>query len=74
MAALWGNTNLDSKEKPKLRQELMEEVDEQYSRAIASLYGESINEPEQADMNDPFFAAMKIGQQERELPSPTVED
>lgn len=69
IAALWGNTNLDNDEKPTLRQELMDKVDEQFSAAIAMLYGEIIIDDEEVDWDDPFLAPAKKKMEEMKLPN-----
>lgn len=71
MANLWGNPNLDSAEKPHLRQEMMDAVDTQFSTAIAALYGEI--EEEVVDWDDPFLAPTKKSMENMKLPTPTNE-
>lgn len=68
IAALWGNPNLDTEDDPRLRQKIMQEVDEQISRAIARLYGAEV-EDDEPDMDDPFWQAAERGKQKRKLPS-----
>jgi hypothetical protein len=65
LAAVWGNPNLDTKENPKLRQELQADIDEAYSQAIYSLYNDVEDEEEEIDKDDPFFAAMQRGLKKR---------
>jgi hypothetical protein len=68
IAALWGNTNLDNDKTPNLRQDLMDSVDEQFSRAIAILYGEISAQEEDVDWDDPFLAPAKKKMEEMKLP------
>ena len=74
MAALWGNTNLDNEKTPDLRQNLMDSVDKQYSRAIAYLYGDIDPEDEKTDWDDPFLAPTKRKMDEMSLPKLRAED
>jgi hypothetical protein len=66
IAALWGNTNLDTEKNPNLRQEMMEAVDNQFSEAIAALYGEI--QEEEVDWDDPFLAPTKQSMEDMKLP------
>ena len=66
IASLWGNPNLDNEKKPELRQEMMNAVDEQFSNAIAALYGEIIEE--EVDWDDPFLAPAKKSMEDMKLP------
>jgi hypothetical protein len=72
VAAVWGNTNMDSKESPELRQKFQKEIEENFTRAIASLYGDgssAASEPvADYDKDDQFFAAMERGMEKRKLP------
>jgi len=68
IAALWGNTNLDNEKTPNLRQDLMDSVDEQFSNAIAVLYGEIDVREEDVDWDDPFLAPAKKKMEEMKLP------
>jgi hypothetical protein len=51
MAALWANTNLDTKENEGKRQEIAQRIDHGYSTAIAKLYGE-IEEEEETQIDE----------------------
>lgn len=74
IAALWGNSNYDNSEHPEIRQNLMQQVDEQYSSALQALYEGTIdNGEEEIDWDDPFFAASKRGIEKRKLPDPKIE-
>lgn len=66
IAALWGNTNLDTEKDPELRQKMMDAVDKQFSDAIAALYGDL--EEEEVDWDDPFLAPTKKSMEDMKLP------
>lgn len=68
IAALWGNPNLDNEKDPELRQKLMDAVDEQFSRAIAVLYGDIEIEEKDLDWEDPFLAPAKKSMEKMKLP------
>jgi hypothetical protein len=74
IAALWGNPNLDNEKDPELRQKLMDSVDEQFSRAIAVLYGEIVIEEKDLDWEDPFLAPAKKSMEKMKLPELHYED
>lgn len=67
IAATWGNPNLDQENDPRLRQKIMQEIDEHMSRAIARLYG--AEDDEEPDMDDPFWQAAERGKQKWKLPN-----
>jgi hypothetical protein len=74
IAALWGNTNLDNEKQPELRQDLMNAVDDQFSNAIAYLYGEIDPAENGIDWDDPFLAPTKKKMDEMALPKLRVDD
>jgi hypothetical protein len=75
IAALWSNTNLDTKENEGKRQQISESIDSNYGNAIAKLYGEIIESEEmEIDEDDPFFQAMRRGMEKHALPDPSVND
>lgn len=65
IAGTLGNPNLDSKEEPELRENIMKSIADNYDRAIAFLYGgESLQQEEEEEIdyeNDPFWKAAKKG-------------
>ena len=75
IAATWANTNLDSSDNKDARQNWQESIDRGFSIAIAKLYGDAIEDEDEIDKDDPFFAAMEKGMNKRKLPKPdTVKD
>jgi hypothetical protein len=68
ISALWGNTNMDNEKTPNLRQDLMNALDDQYSNAIAYLYGEIDPAQDETDWDDPFLAPTKQKMEEMRLP------
>lgn len=53
---------------------MAESIDANYSKAIAKLYGEEIEEEAEINEDDPFFKAMQRGLEKRALPDQSVED
>lgn len=59
VAALWANTNMDSKEAD--REGTIAKIEEGFDLAIRSLYDGVVSKEEGIDLSeDPFFAAMKV--------------
>lgn len=64
-AALYANTNLDTEENRGIRQRMIEELtgsmEEKWESTLALIYGApDPNAIEEVDMDDPFFAAMRL--------------
>lgn len=57
VAGIWANSNYDDGE--DTRKNLLAQVDSFVDSAIASIYGQEVEE-EEIDTNNPFFAAMKL--------------
>lgn len=66
IAALYANTNLDSKENAETRKTMIEEVSrnaqENYESIIAQIYGaDDPHAVDEVDLSDPWWAAMQEG-------------
>jgi len=72
IAALWGNTNMDTGNQDNIRQKYMDNIDEQFSKAIAAIYGQGL-EDENVDWDDPFLAPTKKALEDVRLPTPDKE-
>lgn len=64
-AALYANTNLDTAENAEKRGQMIEEftsnIEERYAETLAVIYGApSTSAIEEVDMDDPFYAAMRV--------------
>ncbi len=64
-AALYANTNLDTEENRGIRQRMIEELtsnmENKWGSTLAMIYGApDPNAIEEVDMNDPFYAAMRL--------------
>lgn len=68
IAAVWGNTNMDQKDNPELREKFQKGIEERFTNAIASLYGGGPEPEPEVDEDDPFFQAMERGLRKRKLP------
>lgn len=62
-SALYANTNLDAKENQGMREKLANEIAESakaaFEESITIIYGAK-SADDMPDMDDPFFAAMKL--------------
>lgn len=66
--ALYSNSNYDG-ENAKIRDQVIEQLEEQFSNAMSSLYGGVNPEDDVIDKDNPFFQAMERGLKNQGVPS-----
>lgn len=71
IAAVWGNSNYDDNDKPELRANIMQSINDRFTATLNALYGGGPEEVEEKiDEDDPFWQAAKRGMEKRQLPQP----
>lgn len=66
--ALFSNSNYDG-DNAKIRDQVIERLEDQFNDALALLYGGKRSEDEEIDKDNPFFAAMDRGLKRQGVPT-----
>lgn len=62
ISGIWANTNYDAQKKgdQSPRDQMLKEIEDKFNSVIDRIWGRKPEMKDEIDMDDPFFAAMKV--------------